>query len=75
MYKDSITSEKLVGLYILMNKHNSYLYDAIFDSIKKIIAQNDSISLNVKYIITDSKFPLIKCIIAFKYYLNIIIIL
>ena len=62
MYKDSITSEKLVGLYILMNKRNSYLYDAIFDSIKKIITQNDSISLNVKYIITDSELSLIKSI-------------
>ena len=62
MYKDYLTGEKIPGLYILMNKINSFLYDIIFDSIVNIITQNNSIPVNVKFIISDSEIALNKSI-------------
>ena len=62
MYKDFLTGEKIPGLYILMNRINSFFYDIIFESVISIITQNKSLPLNVKFIITDSELALNKSI-------------
>ena len=40
MYKDYITSEKIVGMYILMNRRSENIYDEVFISINRILTQN-----------------------------------
>ena len=62
MNKDIITSEKIVALYILMNKKNSIIYSIIFESLICIITNNNNLCLNVKYIITDNELALVNSI-------------
>lgn len=65
MYKDEITSQNIVSLYILMNKKTKDLYENIFLSVKKMITQNYEINLSLKLIISKKiwKFHLKKTII------------
>ena len=41
-YKDYITSNKIVSLYILMNKKIEYLYNIVFKSILNFVTQNNN---------------------------------
>ena len=70
MYKDIITSEKIVAMYILMNKKNNIIYSKVFESLYDIITENNNLVINVKYIITDSEYALVNNIK--KYFPNTI---
>ena len=59
MYKDYITSEKIVGMYILMNRRSENIYDEVFISINRILTQNYKINLEMEFVVTDNEIALI----------------
>ena len=59
MYKDYITSEKIVGMYILMNRRTENIHGEVFNSIKNIKNQNNKININMEYVVTDNEIALI----------------
>ena len=62
MFKDSITKEKIPGLFIVTNNKTEELYTKLFKSIKNILTYNNSVELSVQYIITDNEISLINAI-------------
>ena len=62
MYKDVIISEKIVGLFILMNKKSQIIYNECMKAINNIVTQNNTINLNLKYIVTDNESSLVNSI-------------
>ena len=79
-YKDIISKEKLPALYILMNNKIYENYISVFESIKCLISQNNTISFNVETITSDSEnalilainecFPQVQRIGCYYHYLN-----
>ena len=62
MYKDIITDLKIPGLYILLNSKKEILYDLVFESLVKIIFDNNMNKLTWETIVTDQELALVNSI-------------
>ena len=62
MYKDIITNLKIPGIYILLNSKKEILYDLIFESLVKIIFDNNMNKLAWETIVTDQELALVNSI-------------
>lgn len=62
MYQDIIKNEKIICLYVLMNKKYCIIYEKIFESLCYIIFDDNNLNKHIKYIITDNEIALINSI-------------
>jgi hypothetical protein len=62
LFHDSISLEKIAGVYVIMNCKYEILYTKIFKSIKNILTQNNILELKVKYLNSDSKYAIYNAI-------------
>ena len=62
IFKDIISKEYYPGFFILMTNKIEIFYDLIFKSFIRIITQQDSYTLNINTIITDTEVVLINAI-------------
>ena len=59
MYKDIITGYKIPAFYILLTSKEELLYDEIFNSIIKLITDNNKINFKFDTIVSDAEKGLI----------------
>ena len=62
IFKDIVTAKYLPCFYILMSNRTEISYDLVFNSIKRILTQNQIYSLDIKTITTDTELALINSI-------------
>ena len=62
MFKDSLTKEKIPGLFVVTNNKTEELYASLLHKIKLILTQNNIYKLGFQYIISDNEIALINSI-------------
>ena len=65
MYKDIITGLKIPGLYVLMNSKKEILYQYVFESIIRLLSDDNNINFKFETIVTDQEIGLINGIKKF----------
>ena len=62
MYKDIITGIKIPGIYVLMNSKKEILYQYVFDSIIRLLSDDNNNHIKFETIVTDQEVGLINVI-------------